>query len=104
MMMYEKVVQSSNMQQVALDVLSYHVTSNQEDVNRLLEESIPEPSEFGLRSFLFDENSLDDMGTLKACISMFADLGLIEKFKIPYEVRKKRKFGFVFFIIIEFIK
>ncbi len=84
--MYEKVVQASNMQQVALDVLSYHVSSSQEDVNRLLEEHIAEPNDFGLRSFLFDENTLDDMGTLKACISMFADLGLIERFKIPYEV------------------
>ena len=74
------------MQQVALDVLSYHVSSCQDDVNKLLEENIPEPAEFGLRSFLFDENTLDDMGTLKACISMFADLGLIEQFKIPYEV------------------
>jgi dual 3',5'-cyclic-AMP and -GMP phosphodiesterase 11 len=86
-MMYEKVVQSMHRQQVALDVLSFHVSSNQEDVNKLLEESIPEPNDFGLRSFLFDEHTLDDMGTLKACISMFGDLGLIEKFKIPYEVR-----------------
>ena len=50
------------------------------------EEPIVEPSELGLLYFSFDENSLDDMGTLKACISMFADLGLIEKFNIPYEV------------------
>ena len=34
-MMYEKVVRASNMQQIALDVLSYHVSSSQEEVNRL---------------------------------------------------------------------
>lgn len=85
-MMYEKVVQAMTRQQVALDVLSFHVASNQEDVNRLLQESIPEPTEFGLRSFLFDENTLDDIGTLKACISMFGELGFIEQFQIPYEV------------------
>jgi hypothetical protein len=37
-------------------------------------------------TFYFDENTLDDLHTLKASISMFADLGLIEKFNIPYEV------------------
>lgn len=34
-MMYEKVVRAMNMQQVALDVLSYHVSSNQDEVDRL---------------------------------------------------------------------
>ena len=35
-MMYEKVVRAMNMQQVALDVLSYHTSSNQDEVDRLL--------------------------------------------------------------------
>jgi hypothetical protein len=35
-MMYEKVVRAMNMQQVALDVLSYHVSSNQDEVSRLV--------------------------------------------------------------------
>ena len=51
------------------------------------QEKIPLPNEIGLFSFDFDENTLDDIGTIKASISMFADLGLIEKFDIPYEVR-----------------
>ncbi|RNA41546.1 dual 3 -5 -cyclic-AMP and -GMP phosphodiesterase 11-like isoform X4, partial [Brachionus plicatilis] len=85
-MMYEKVVRAMNMQQVALDVLSYHVSSNQDEVDRLIEEEIPEAHELGLYSFFFDENTLDDMGTLKACISMFGELELVEKFNIPYDV------------------
>jgi hypothetical protein len=52
----------------------------------LKEEPIEESSTIGLFSFAFDEHTLDDIGTLKACISMFSDLGLIEKFNIPYEV------------------
>jgi hypothetical protein len=35
-MMYEKVVRAMNMQQVALDVLSYHVSSNQDEVDKLI--------------------------------------------------------------------
>ena len=85
--MYEKVVRAMNMQQVALDVLSYHVSSSQEECDRLVEEQIMEPYELGILSFGFDENSLDDIGTLKACVSMISDLGLIEKFSIPYDVR-----------------
>ncbi len=34
--MYEKVVRAMNMQQVALDVLSYHVSSSQEEVDKLI--------------------------------------------------------------------
>jgi hypothetical protein len=50
-----------------------------------------EPYELGLISFGFDENTLDDIGTLKACMfkAMFADLGLVEKFNIPYDVTFK---------------
>ena len=34
-MMYEKVVRARNMQQVALDVLSYHSLPDQDDVDKL---------------------------------------------------------------------
>ena len=34
-MMYEKVVRAMNMQQVALDVLSYHASSSQDEVEKL---------------------------------------------------------------------
>jgi hypothetical protein len=84
--MYEKVVSALNMQQVALDVLSYHASSSQEEVNTLSNEYIMRPSDFGLNSFAFDENTLDDLSTVKACISMFNDLGFIEKFNIPFDV------------------
>ncbi len=85
-MMYEKVVSALNMQQVALDVLSYHASSSQEEVNSLAEEKIMSPYDFGLHLFSFDENTLDDITTVKACVSMFNELGFIEKFNIPYDV------------------
>jgi hypothetical protein len=84
--MYEKVVRALNMQQVALDVLSYHVSSSQEECEALAEDKILEPAELGLLSFYFDENTLDDIGTLKGCLSIMNDLGFIQKFNIPYDV------------------
>ena len=84
--MYEKVVRALNMQQVALDVLSYHVSSSQEECEALVEEKILDPTELGLLSFGFDENTLDDIGTLKGCLSIMNNLGFIKKFNIPYDV------------------
>jgi cGMP-specific 3',5'-cyclic phosphodiesterase, invertebrate len=75
-----------SMQQVALDVLSYHLTSNQDEVERLIEEPIETPAAINLDRFYFDENTLTDIQTLSACISMFVDLDLIAKFNIPYDV------------------
>ena len=84
--MYEKVVGALNMQQVALDVLSYHVSSTQEEVKVLMKEQVLTPSEYGINDFGFDESTLDDMNTLKGCISIFGDLGFIEKYNIPYDI------------------
>ncbi len=47
---------------------------------------MPETIDLGLHLFSFDEQTLDDMSTLKACISMFSELDLIDKFDIPYQV------------------
>ena len=81
--MYEKVVSALDMQQVALDVLSYHVSSTQTEVTSLLKEQVKSPPVYGLNEFGFDESTLDDMYTLKGCISMFGELGFIEKYNIP---------------------
>ena len=85
-MMYEKVVGALNMQQVALDVLSYHVSSTQDEVNNLSKEQIVAPMVYGLNDFGFDENTLDDMNTVKGCVSMFGELGFIDKYNIPYDI------------------
>lgn len=84
-MMYEKVIRAMNMQQVALDVLSYHSSPDVDDVEKLKSQSLPEPFELNIHLFTFDEQTLDDLSTVKACLSMFYDLELTEKFRIPHE-------------------
>ena len=47
---------------------------------------IPSAEELRLYTFDFDDMTMDDDGTLKACVRMFMEADLINKFKLPYEV------------------
>lgn len=47
---------------------------------------IPSSAYFQLHDFAFDDLSLDDDDTLKACLRMFLDLDLVERFHIDYEM------------------
>jgi dual 3',5'-cyclic-AMP and -GMP phosphodiesterase 11 len=47
---------------------------------------IPSSAYFQLHDFAFDDLNLDDDGTLKACLRMFLDLDLVERFHIDYEM------------------
>lgn len=47
---------------------------------------IPCSIHFHLHDFAFDDLNLDDDDTLRACIRMFLDLDLIERFNIDYEM------------------
>lgn len=47
---------------------------------------IPSAAELQLYSFDFDDMQMGDDVTLKACIRMFMEADLINRFKVPYEV------------------
>lgn len=47
---------------------------------------IPSAAYFQLHDFAFDDLSLDDDGTLKACLRMFLDLDLVKQFHIDNEM------------------
>ena len=47
---------------------------------------VPSAQALRLYDFKFDDFSLDDDGSLKACLRMFLDLDLIGRFHIDYEV------------------
>ncbi|XP_045612684.1 dual 3',5'-cyclic-AMP and -GMP phosphodiesterase 11 isoform X1 [Procambarus clarkii] len=84
--MYEKAITAMAKQKVTLEVLSYHATAPREDALRLMKLKIPSAQAFKLYDFKFDDFSLDDDGSLKACLRMFLDLDLIGRFHIEYEV------------------
>lgn len=50
---------------------------------------IPSTTALHLTSLRFNDFSLDEDMMIKACIRMFLDLDLIERFQIDYKVCKK---------------
>uniref|UniRef100_A0A2M4CSB8 Phosphodiesterase n=1 Tax=Anopheles darlingi TaxID=43151 RepID=A0A2M4CSB8_ANODA len=84
--MYEKAIIAMAKQSVTLEVLSYHASATIDDAYRLRQLKVPSSAFFKLYDFKFDDLTLDDDHTLKACIRMFLDLDLVERFHIEYEV------------------
>lgn len=84
--MYEKAIVAMAKQSVTLEVLSYHASASIDDAVRLRTDKVPSAAFFQLHDFRFDDLHLEDDDTLKACLRMFLDLDLVERFHIDYEV------------------
>uniref|UniRef100_H3A1Y1 Phosphodiesterase n=1 Tax=Latimeria chalumnae TaxID=7897 RepID=H3A1Y1_LATCH len=85
-MMYNQVKKSWAKQSVALDMLSYHATCSKVEVDRLKAAKIPSVPELGIDDFYFNDFSLDSDAMITASLRMFMELGIVQKFKIDYEV------------------
>ncbi|EDO43657.1 predicted protein [Nematostella vectensis] len=85
-MIYDQMARAKAKQQVALEVLSYHVAAKKTEVEKIRDTQVPKAVDINLHSFKFDDFSLaaDDM--LIASLRMFKDCGFIEEFHIDYEV------------------
>uniref|UniRef100_A0A3P9MCE1 3',5'-cyclic-GMP phosphodiesterase n=1 Tax=Oryzias latipes TaxID=8090 RepID=A0A3P9MCE1_ORYLA len=98
-MMYNQVKKTWAKQSVALDMLSYHATSCvlctppfcgtgslTSWSSSLKAAKIPLSNELGIDEFYFNDFSLDNDAMITAALRMFQDLGVVQKFKIDYEV------------------
>ncbi|XP_006636273.1 dual 3',5'-cyclic-AMP and -GMP phosphodiesterase 11A isoform X1 [Lepisosteus oculatus] len=85
-MMYNQVKKTWAKQSVALDMLSYHATCSKVEVDRLKAAKIPLVTELGIDQFYFNDFSLDSDAMITASLRMFLELGIVQKFKIDYEV------------------
>ena len=83
---YENVVRLTAKQNVAFEVLSYHVAASEEDLQRIVHISIPEANQLRLYSWEFNDMVLTDDETILASIRMFVELDLSKKFRIPHDV------------------
>ncbi|XP_078284389.1 dual 3',5'-cyclic-AMP and -GMP phosphodiesterase 11A [Rhinoraja longicauda] len=84
--MYNEVKKSWAKQSVALDLLSYHATCSKVEVDRLKAAKLPTMNELGIAHFSFNDFSLDNDGMITASLRMFMELGIVQKFKVDYEV------------------
>nr|XP_057939500.1 dual 3',5'-cyclic-AMP and -GMP phosphodiesterase 11A isoform X3 [Doryrhamphus excisus] len=85
-MMYNQVKKTWAKQSVALDMLSYHATCSKVEVDRLKAAKIPLSSELGIDELHFNDFSLDNDAMITASLRMFLELGVVQTFKIDYEV------------------
>ncbi|XP_055948615.1 dual 3',5'-cyclic-AMP and -GMP phosphodiesterase 11-like isoform X2 [Argiope bruennichi] len=84
--MYERAVKAIAKTKVTLEVLSYHATAPIEEAKALSKCIVPSTHVYRLQDLKFNDFSLDDEDMLKACLRMFMDLDLIERFRINYDV------------------
>ncbi|CAH1167238.1 unnamed protein product [Phyllotreta striolata] len=83
---YEEATTAVAKQKVILDVLSYHATATVEEAQKLRGLRVPSNAKFKLLEFTFDDIHMSDDDTLVACLRMFLDLGLVEKFHLDFDV------------------
>jgi len=84
--MYEKAVVAMAKQQVTLEVLSYHATAPVQDAVKLRNSRILSAQAYRLYDYRFNDFSLEDEETLKACLRMFMELDLMGRFHIELGV------------------
>ncbi|KPM02233.1 cGMP-dependent 3',5'-cyclic phosphodiesterase-like protein [Sarcoptes scabiei] len=84
--MFERAVKAMAKQKVTLELLSYHASANDQEASKFARMLIPSTSSLSLSSLRFDDFSLNEDQMIKACIRMFIDLDLIERFHIDYKV------------------
>jgi len=70
--------------QVALDIMTYHASSSEEEAAELACQLIPSALSFQLQSFSFTDLEMEDVDTLKASLRMFHDLDLVKRFGLEH--------------------
>ncbi|XP_050525696.1 dual 3',5'-cyclic-AMP and -GMP phosphodiesterase 11A-like [Daktulosphaira vitifoliae] len=84
-LMYSEVEKAMARQKVSIEVLSYHATASNKEVERILSLPVPAADSMNLYSLAFDDFSLNDDEMLMAAVSMFLELGLVKAFNIEKE-------------------
>ncbi|XP_071943556.1 dual 3',5'-cyclic-AMP and -GMP phosphodiesterase 11A-like [Antedon mediterranea] len=85
-LMFNEVSKAMATQKVALEVLSYHASASQQEVEVLKSAKVPDKRSLRLSKFDFDDFSLKADEMTKASLRIFLDMGLIQRFKMDYEV------------------
>ncbi|XP_064603088.1 cGMP-specific 3',5'-cyclic phosphodiesterase-like isoform X2 [Liolophura sinensis] len=84
--MYENACKLMAKQKVALEVLSFHASAQNENIGKFVSSSIPSSKDYHLLEYSFDDFPLSDDDTIKATMRMFMDSGVISEFRVPTNV------------------
>eukprot|EP00794_Sanderia_malayensis_P003350 gene3351-3839_t len=83
--LYDEVCRAKVHQKVALEVLSYHTSASQLEVERLKLSSVPTAKMFHIYDLAFDDFQLADGQMLTAGVRMFVEFDFLKKYQIKYE-------------------
>ncbi|KAM4585460.1 cGMP-specific 3',5'-cyclic phosphodiesterase [Odontesthes bonariensis] len=71
--------------QVTQEVLAYHITAAEQDIQALQEVTIPPAESLNILDFHFSDFGLPEDQTTQATVRMFLDLNLVQEFNIDYK-------------------
>ncbi|KAM8880087.1 cGMP-specific 3',5'-cyclic phosphodiesterase-like isoform 2-T2 [Spinachia spinachia] len=72
--------------EVTQEVLAYHITAAEQEIQALQEAAIPTVESLQLLNFHFSDFGLPEETTTQATVRMFLDLNLVQDFNIDYKV------------------
>uniref|UniRef100_A0A665X123 PDEase domain-containing protein n=1 Tax=Echeneis naucrates TaxID=173247 RepID=A0A665X123_ECHNA len=72
--------------EVTQEVLAYHITAAEQEIQALQEVTIPSADELHILDFHFSDFGLPEDVTTQATVRMFLDLNLVQEFNIDYKV------------------
>ncbi|XP_044731817.1 probable 3',5'-cyclic phosphodiesterase pde-5 [Chrysoperla carnea] len=78
--LYDKIRRSEQKYRVALEVLSYHNTCSEEELQDALQQDVPD-SYIGVDDYYFNPFDIDDYAKAKHAIFMFTDLFGLQRFE-----------------------
>ncbi|XP_065216930.1 dual 3',5'-cyclic-AMP and -GMP phosphodiesterase 11A-like isoform X2 [Planococcus citri] len=81
-LMYSEIEKAVARQKVSIEVLSYHTSASNKEIEKFLNFRVPCADELNLYSLSFDDFSLNEDEMLLASVTMFIELGLVSKFSI----------------------
>ena len=84
--MFEEATRAASRHKVVLEVLSYQVSANDDETERLRLSSVPTARTLGLGRWDLDVKVMEEEKLMLSVVRMFADLGFIHQFRIPYRV------------------
>ncbi|KAK6635447.1 hypothetical protein RUM44_000698 [Polyplax serrata] len=80
--MYSEVEKAMARQKVAIEVLSYHATASNKELEALMDKPVVCADDLNLYSLNFDDFSLEPDEMVLGAVSMFLQLGLVKRFVI----------------------
>ncbi|KAJ8284858.1 hypothetical protein COCON_G00037080 [Conger conger] len=89
---YDKLNKLENRKDIAQEMLMYQTKCTNKQLQSILRATIPEAKDVELLEFHFSDFPVTELDLIKCGIRCFFELNVVEKFKVPAETGKLRKY------------